>query len=54
MALRLTQLLTEMGTRRLFWGLKAAGTRVDNLNIFHVPIVCKFWSLKVLSRPVMG
>jgi hypothetical protein len=41
MALLLTQLLTEMRTRNIYWEVKVAGASTS-------------WNLKGLSRPVMG
>ena len=59
MAPGLTQRLTEMSTRNISWGVKAAGTTADNLNTF----MCRLswilgdsssWNPQGLSRPVMG
>jgi len=50
----LTQLLTEMSTRNISWGVKAAGALGWQPCHHQVPIVLKCWSLKLLqpSRPV--
>jgi hypothetical protein len=54
-----TQPLTEMSTRNILWGVKAAGARADNLTTF----VCRLswnlgastpWNPLGLSRTVMG
>ena len=62
MALRLTQPLTEMSTRDISWGVKAAGALGWQPYHLHVPIVLKSGSLNLLaswnpqglSSPVMG
>jgi hypothetical protein len=59
MALGLTQPLTEMSTRNIPWGVKAAGCQGWQPYHLHVPIVLKCGSFKLLetsgpSRPVMG
>jgi hypothetical protein len=53
MALGLTQPLTEMSSRNIFWGVKAAGAYGYHLN---VPIILIFGSLKLLetSGPVQA
>jgi hypothetical protein len=53
--LRLTQPLTEMSTRNIFWGVKAAGV-FGWPHHLHVLIVMKSGSLKLLepSGPVQG
>ena len=54
MALRLTQPLTEMSTRNISWGIKAAGAYGWQPFHLHVPIVLKSGSLNLLepSGPV--
>ena len=57
MALGLTQPLTEMSTRNISWGIKAAGA--DNLTTFMWRLswnlgVSTSWNPQGLSRPVMG
>jgi hypothetical protein len=49
MALGLTQPLTEMNTRNIFWGLKAAGPYGWQPYHLQVPIVLKSGSLKLLE-----
>jgi hypothetical protein len=56
MALGSTQLLTDMSTRNISWGIKAAGVKAltsfaDFLEILRAS---NSWSPKGLSRPVMG
>jgi hypothetical protein len=41
MALGLTQPLTEISTRNIYWGVKEAGAWGWQLYHFHVPIVLK-------------
>ena len=59
MALELTQPLTEMSTRNIYWGLRRPVRKADNLTTF----MCRFswnlgasnsWNPQGLSRPVMG
>jgi hypothetical protein len=54
MALGSTQPLTEMSTRNISWGIKAAGAYGWEPYHLHVPIVLKSGSLNLLetSRPV--
>ena len=59
MALGLTQPLTEKSTRNIFWGVKAAGARADNLTTFMCRLslnqgVSNSWIPRGLSKPVMG
>jgi hypothetical protein len=59
MALGLTQPLTEMSTRNIYWGVKAAGVYGRQPYHLQVPTVLKSGSLNLLeasgpSRPVMG
>ena len=56
MALGLTQPLTEMSTRNISWGVKAAGVYGWQPYHFHVPIVLKSGSLALLepSGPVQA
>ena len=56
MALGLTQPLTEISTRNIFWGVKAAGVYGWQPYHLHVPIVLKSGSLKILepSGPVQA
>ena len=56
MALGLTQPLTEMSTRNISWGVKAAGAEGWQLYYLHVPIVLKSGSLYLLepSGPVQA
>ena len=56
MALGLTQPLTEMNTRNIFWGVKAAGAWGWHPYHLHVPIVLKSGSFNFLepSGPVLG
>jgi hypothetical protein len=56
MALGLTQPLTEMSTRNIFWGVKEAGAYGRQPYHLHVPIVLKCGSLNLLepSGPVQG
>jgi len=59
MALGLTQPLTEMSTRNISWGLKAAGARADNLTTFMWRLSWNLeastsWNTQGLSRLVMG
>jgi hypothetical protein len=49
-ALGLTQPPTEMSTRDISWGVKAAGAQADNLTIFMLQLSCKSASL---DRPVI-
>ena len=48
------QPLTQMSTRNVSWGVKAAAALGWQPYHFHVPIVLKSWSLDVLEpfRPV--
>ena len=48
-ALRSTQPLTEMSTRNIFWGVKAADAQGCQPYHLHVPIVLKSGSLKLLE-----
>ena len=50
MALRSTQSLTEMSTRNISWGVKAAGALGWQRYHFHVPIVLKSGSLNLLEH----
>jgi hypothetical protein len=56
MALGLTETLTEMSTRNVSWGVKAAGVLGWQPYHLHVPIVLKSGSLKLLepSGPVQA
>jgi hypothetical protein len=56
MALGLTQLLTEMSTRNISWGVKAASAQCRQPYHLHVPIVLKSGSLNLLelSGPVQA
>ena len=56
MALGLTQPLTEMSTRNISWGVKAAGAYGCQPYHPHVPIVLKSGSLSLLesSGPVQA
>jgi len=56
MALGLTQLLTEMSTRNIFWGVKAACVSGWQPYHLHVPTVLKSGSLNLLepSGPVLA
>ena len=56
MALRSTQPLTEIGTRNIFWGVKAAGAYGSQPYHLHVSIVLKSGSLNFLeaSGPVQA
>jgi hypothetical protein len=60
MVLGSTKPLTEISTRNISWGVKAAGAYVWQPYHLHVPIVLKSGSLNLnlnsqaLSRPVMG
>ena len=47
--------LTEMNTRNIFWGIKAAGAYGWQPYLLHVPIVLKSGSLNLLelSGPVL-
>jgi hypothetical protein len=56
MALGLTQPLTEMSTRNIFWGVKAARAWGWQPYLLHVPIVLKSGSLILLepSGPVQA
>ena len=49
MALGSTQPLTEMSTRNISWGVKAAGAEGWRPYRLHVPIVLKSGSLKLLE-----
>ena len=49
MALGLTQPLTEMSTRNISWGVKAAGAYGRQPYHLHVPIVLKSGSLNHLG-----
>jgi hypothetical protein len=49
MALGLTQPLTEISTRNISWGVKAAGAYGWQPYHFHVPIVLKSGSLNLLE-----
>jgi hypothetical protein len=58
MSLGSTQPLTEMSTRNIFWGVKAASAEGWQPYKLHVPIVLKSgsltsWNSQGLSRPVM-
>jgi len=56
MALGLTQPLTEMSTRNISWGVKAAGAKGWQPYHLHVPIILKSGSLNLLepSGPVQA
>jgi hypothetical protein len=54
MALGSTQCLTEMSTRDILWGVKAAGALGLQLYHLHMRIVLKYGSLNFLSGPAMG
>ena len=59
MALATTQRLTEMSTRNISWGLKAAVRRADNLTNFMCRLSWNLgawtsWNPQGLSRPVIG
>ena len=56
MALGLTQPLTEMSTRNISWGVKAAGAYGWQPHHHHVPIILKSGSLSLLepSEPVQA
>jgi hypothetical protein len=59
MALGSTQPLTEMSTRNISWGVKAAGAMADNLTTFMCRLsrnlgASTSWNPVGLSRPVMG
>ena len=45
---------TEMSTRDIFWGAKAAGELGWQTYHIHVPIASKPWIPEDLSRPVQG
>jgi hypothetical protein len=47
-------LLTEMGTRIISWGVKAAGVQGFQPYHLHVPTVLKFGSLKLLEPSGSG
>jgi hypothetical protein len=49
MALELTQPLTEMSTRNISWGIKAAGAYGWQPYHLHVPIIFKYGSLNLLE-----
>ena len=49
MALGMTQLLTEMGTRNISWEVKAAGPYAWQPYHFHVPIVLKSGRLNLVE-----
>jgi hypothetical protein len=49
MDLGLNQPLTEMSTRNVSWGVKAAGAQDWHSNHFHVPIVLKSGSLNLME-----
>jgi len=49
MALELTQPLTEMSTRNISWGVKAAGVWGWQSYHLHVPIFLKSGSLNLLE-----
>ena len=56
MTLGLTQPLTEMSARNIFWGVKAAGAYGRQPYYLHVPNVLTSARLNLnqgLSRPVM-
>jgi hypothetical protein len=55
-ALELTQDLTEMSTRNMYWGVKVASAEGWQLYHLHVPNVLKPGSLKLMepSGPVQG
>ena len=55
-ALGLTQPVTEMSTRNISWGVKAAGAYGWQPYRLHVPNVMKSWSLNLLepSGPVQA
>jgi len=56
MTLGLTQSLTEMSTRNISWGVKAASAYGSQPYHLHVPIVLKSGSLNLLepSGPVQA
>jgi len=59
MALTLTQPLTEMSTRNIFWGWRRPVRRADNLTTFMCRLSWNLgastsWNSQGLSRPVMG
>jgi len=56
MTLELTQPLTELSTRDISWGVKAAGAYGWQPYHLHVPIIVKSGSLKLLepSGPVQA
>ena len=56
MALGLTQPLTEMSTRNISWGVKAAGAYGWQPYHLHVPNVLKSWSINLPEslRPVQA
>ena len=59
MALGLRQPLTEMSTRNISWGVKAAGRRTDNLTTFMCRLswnigASSSWNPQGLSRLVQG
>ena len=59
MALALTRPLTEMSTRNISWGVKAAGPQGWNLTTFMCRLSWNLgastsWNPQGLSRPVMG
>jgi hypothetical protein len=49
MTLGSTQPLTEMSTRNISWGIKAAGAYGWQPYYFHVPIVLKSGNLNILE-----
>jgi len=57
MSLGLTQPLPEMSTRKMFWGVKAAGAYyLKTVGTYHVPTVLRYGSLNILepSGPAHG
>jgi len=50
LALGLTQPLTEMSTRNISWGIKAAGAKGWQPCQFHVPIVLKSGRLNIVEH----
>ena len=50
----MTESLTEMSTRNISWGVKAAGAWGWQPYHLHVPTVLKYGCHRLLSRPVMG
>ena len=59
MALGLTQTITEMSTRKIFWGVKTPVRKADNLTTFMCRLSWNVgdsasWNPQGLSRPVVG